>query len=314
MPKVSVEVTQATSVLPGGFDVEGHRGARGLRPENTLPAFETALDLGVTTLELDLHLTADEAVVIWHDDRIGQDKCRLEPLAAEPLPPDPELASTSRSALMISQLTLVQLQKYRCDRNPDRDEFPEQRNGPTPLAGDRYQIVTLAQLFDFVDAYAADGGKTTAQRENARRVEFNVETKRKPDDPGAINDGFDGSNPGPFERAIVELVELRGLTERTIVQSFDHRSLRAVRQLNSAIRLSALSFGHADPTAYAQLGAAIWSPRASDLTPALIEEAHAAGLRVIPWTVNDPEEMRLLIEMGVDGLISDRPDVLLTLP
>ncbi len=301
----------AISVLPPEFDIEGHRGARGLRPENTLPAFETALDLAVTTLELDLHFSADREVVVWHDDQIGADKCRLDPNAAEPLPPDPDLATT---ALMISQLTLAQLQKYTCDRNPDRAKFPDQDSQPGALAGSQYQIISLAELFDFVEAYGVDENKTAAQQENARRVQFNIETKRRPDDPSVINDGFDGSNAGPFEMAIVELVESRGLVERVVLQSFDHRSLQAVRKLNPTIRLSALTFGRPDLAAYADFGAAIWSPRANDLTPALVEQAHAAGMLVVPWTVNDVEDMRRLIDMGVDGLISDRPDVLLTLP
>ncbi len=308
------DATSAASVLPPGFDIEGHRGARGLRPENTLPAFETALDLSVTTLELDLHFTADGIVVIWHDEQIGADKCRLDPGAAEPLPPDPKLPMTTDSALMISRLTLEQVQKYTCDRNPDGAKFPDQSNGPGALSGSRYQIISLAELFDFVDAYGIDDSKTPAQQENAWRVQFNIESKRRPDNPGAINDGFDGSNAGPFEVAIVELVESRGLVERVILQSFDHRSLQAVRKLNPTIRLSALTFGRPDLAAYADFGAAIWSPRATDLTPALVEQAHATDMLVVPWTVNDPEDMRRLIEMGVDGLISDRPDVLLALP
>lgn len=309
-PPIPVPSPTESGVAEGrAFDVEGHRGARGLKPENTLPAFETALDLGVTTLELDLHYTADGVVVIWHDDSISADKCRLDPAAVEPLPPDPD--TTPESQRLISRLPFAQLQKYRCDRNPDPARFPEQDNSPTSLAGDRYQIASLAQLFDFVDAYAADEGKSAAQRENARQVQFNIETKRKPGNPLAINDSFDGVNPGPFEEAIVSLVEERGLEERVIVQSFDHRSLWAVRRLNPAIRLAALTRGFADPEDYAAQGATIWSPRARDLTPALLEKAHAADLQVIPWTVNNPDDMRQLIAMGVDGLITDRPDVLL---
>ena len=307
-------VDSPESILPQGFDIEGHRGARGLKPENTLPAFETALDLGVTTLELDLHFTADGEVVIWHDDQIVADKCRLDPNAAEPLPPDPDLAKTSDSSLMISALTLVQVQKYTCDRNPDRVRFPDQNTEPGRLAGNQYGVLSLGELFDFVEAYTNDDRKTAAQRENAERVQFNIETKRKPDNPAAINDGFDGINPGLFELAILGLLKSRGLVERTILQSFDHRSLRAARIENPAIRLAALTNGRPDLDEYSSFGAAIWSPSAKDITLVLVEQAHAFGMLVIPWTVNDPEDMRCLIEMGVDGLITDRPDVLLSLP
>jgi len=299
--------------LPDGFDVEGHRGARGLKPENTLPAFETALDLGVTTLELDLHLTADQQIVIWHDDQIDSDKCRLDPNAGINAP-DPDGLIKWGSALMISQLTLEQLRAYRCDRNPDPDKFPDQSNAPTPLAGDDYRITPLAELFEFVAAYSRSDLKSDAQRANAAQVQFNMETKRKPDSPKGINDGFDGENPGPCELEILRLVDQFGVGNRVIIQSFDHRSLWAIRSVNDTIRLAALSIGrNADVTGFAEKGADIWSPRHTDLTTALVSKAHNSGLLVIPWTVNDEDDVRNLIEMGVDGLISDRPDILLNL-
>jgi len=306
----------APVTVPSNFDLEGHRGARGLKPENTLPAFETALDLGVTTLELDLHLTQDGVVVIWHDDSLVKSKCRLDPFAAEPLPPDPDAPNTTKTALRISRLTFEQVQKYRCDHNPDPRRFPDQDNGPTALAQNRYAPVSLAQLFDFVKNYANDPQKTPQQQQTAQRVQFNVETKRKPNDPDAINDGFDGVNPGPFERAIVSLVEQRDLVKRVIVQSFDARSLRAVRQLNPELRLAALSSRFVSPSeleGFAAQGFTIWSPNQNTLNAQNVERAHAAGLSVIPWTVNDPNALQRLLTFGVDGVISDRPDVMLAL-
>jgi glycerophosphoryl diester phosphodiesterase len=296
-----------------GFDIEGHRGARGLKPENTLPAFETALDLGVTTLELDLHLTADHVVVVWHDPVIDNGKCGLEPGTAGDTA-DPDSLIVERSKLTISNLLFEQLQAYRCDRNPDPDRFPEQDNEPTVLAGDDYGIISLAELFDFVEAYSRSDSKSSEQAENAGQVQFNIETKRKPDEPKTINDGFDGVNPGPFERAILDLIADRGLQERVIVQSFDHRSLWAIRSVNGDIRLAALTTrGGADPFDLAENGATIWSPDYAGLTAARLSEAHEAGLAVVPWTVNDPEDAGRLIEMGVDGLISDRPDLIIEL-
>lgn len=301
------------SILPAGFDVQGHRGARGLAPENTLPAFETALDLGVTTLELDLHLSADGQLVIWHDDTVVAEKCRVDAMAAPPGPPDPDLASTPADALMVRRLTMDQLRQYVCDRNPDPGQFPDQRPVATDLAGENYRMATLRELFDFVARYADSERKTVAQREQAAQVLFNVETKRKPDNPAAIGDDFDGTNPGEFERTLVALIEEYGLQDRVIVQSFDHGSLSAVAQLNPTLQLAALTSGGRGVEAYAALGATIWSPRYRDLTPALLERAHQAGLRVIPWTVNEPDDMRRLVALGVDGIISDRPDLLLTL-
>jgi len=302
----------AATILPDGFDVQGHRGARGLKPENSYPAFETALDLGVTTLELDLHFTADNTVVIWHDPVIEADKCGLDGETAVTAP-DPDSLIKQGAKLMISNLTFAQLQAYRCDRNPDPDRFPDQNNAPTALAGDDYGLISLAELFDFVDAYSQSDSKSAAQWENARRVQFNMETKREPDRPQNINDGFDGLNPGPFELAILALVSERGLIERVILQSFDHRSLWAVRAVNTDIRLAALTMGAPQTAEYAANGATIWSPNFNDVTLERLIEAHALGLQVIPWTVNNADDGRRLINMGVDGLISDRPDLLLEL-
>lgn len=307
-------ISTGSKLLPEGFDVQGHRGARGLKPESTLPAFETALDLGVTTLELDLHLTVDGVVVVWHDPRIDNDKCRLDPTATVDAP-DPDSLIHQGSKLMISNLTYQQLRAYRCDRNPEPDRFPEQNAGPTALAGDDYRIVSLSDLFDFVDEYSQSGSKSDAQRENAAVVHYNVETKRVPDEPKVINDGFDGTNPGPFEMAILELIEEKHLVDRVIVQSFDHRSLWAIRSINEDIRLAALIWPglQAEISDVADKGANIWSPLAASVTSTVVKEAHEAGLTVLPWTVNEPDEMRKLIELGVDGIISDRPDLLLSL-
>lgn len=314
--------------LPAGFDVQGHRGLRGLKPENTLPAFETALDLGVTTLELDAQFTADHIVLIWHDPALGPDKCR--PDMAQISDTDgqngleqlQELEITMLSGqTLISQLTFEQLKlaPFTCDLNPDPDLLPEQDNRATPLAssylpGTAFRVISLEQLFDFVDLYSQSAEKTPAQRANARQVQFSIETKRKPDHPEYINDGFDGEQPGLFELAILDLIIERGLEERVIIQSFDHRSVWAVRQVNNNVRLAALTSRIRPQLAeYAANGANIWSPRFSDVTPQRLAEAHEVGLRVVPWTVNETADMRRLVEMGVDGIISDRPDLLLSL-
>ena len=302
-------VPSPSTQLPDNFDRQGHRGARGLKPENSLPAFETALDLGVTTLELDLHYTTDGVVVVWHDPAIDKSKCGLDP-NSDIESPDPDSLVKWGEGLMISQLTFEQVQAYRCDRNPDPDRFPEQNSNPTTLAGADYGIISLAELFDFVEQYSQSDEKSETQQLNASQVQFNIETKRKPDQPKAIGDSFDGENAGPFEVAILDLVVARGLGERVVIQSFDHRSLWAVRAVNEEIQLAALTSGV--PVAlsqYANNGATIWSPNYNALTPKLIDEAHEVGLLVIPWTVNDLEEMERLLVWGVDGLISDRPDL-----
>ncbi len=290
----------------GGFDgieIQGHRGARGLQPENTLPGFETALDLGVDTLELDMHLTADGVVVVWHDDTIGPDTCRLA-AGADPSPPDP--AERPR----ISELTAAQVAGYRCDRNPDPDRFPDQRPEPTALAGDDYGIPTLAEVFEFVARYAAASDKTAVQRERAAQVGYNIETKRDPADPEAIGDRFDGTAPGAFELAVLAVVDAAGVAERVTIQSFDHRSLWAIHAIRPEMDLAALT-RRGDAPDFADLaakGATIWSPDRRAVDAARVTAAHEAGLRVVPWTVDDLDEARALVADGVDGLITDRPD------
>jgi glycerophosphoryl diester phosphodiesterase len=277
-----------------GYDLQGHRGARGLKPENTIPAFETALDYGVDTLELDLHWSADDQLIVWHDPVIDPKKCHI---------PDDAPAS-----LRIRDLTAEQLGHFVCDLNPDPGRFTDQTADPTELAGARYGIATLAHVLDFVDQYAAADVKPGPRRSNARIVRFNFETKRG---DGAIADGFDGTNAGPFETALVEMLRQRSLEQRATIQSFDHRSLWAIRALQPRITLSALTEEGVVPDLeeLQSRGATVWSPNYEDLTADIVAKAHAIGIRVIPWTVNDPQAMTELLQIGVDGLITDRPDL-----
>lgn len=301
--------------IPSEFDVQGHRGARGIYPENTFPSFETALDVGVTTLELDLHFTVDNAVVIWHDDVIDYDKCRLpEGITEESLGIENNSLIFSNNPRRISNLTLEQVQAFICDLNPDVNRFPNQSNDATTLAGDNYQIQTLDALFEFVQEYANSQSKTDEQRANARDVRFNIETKRQANNPNAIGDDFDGDNAGAFELAILDIIYDYDMLERVTVQSFDHRSIWAIKAVEPDISIAALTTrGRVQLSLYAEQDAQIWSPNYADLTRDLLDEAHELGLLVIPWTVNDAQTMQMLIDMGVDGIITDYPDILINL-
>ena len=293
------------------LDIQGHRGARGLKPENTLPGFEVALDLEVTTLELDMHFTRDNIVVIWHDDRIKKEKCHLKDSAANA--PDPE-SSIDSSELLISNLTLQQIKAYQCNLNPDDALFPEQDDEPTRLAAGNYAIPALEELFEFVVQYGSSNRKSDSQRTNASNVRFNIETKRRPTKPEVINDGFDGVNPGAFELEVLRLVAQYDLQQRVSIQSFDHRSLWSIASVDPSMTLVALTFREMpDLHEIATQGASVWSPNYQILDKSTVDLAHKAGLKVIPWTINEPSEMDVLIEFGVDGLITDRPDLAITL-
>lgn len=310
---LTVNLSAQDAELPTKFDIQGHRGARGLQPENTLPAFETALDLGVTTLELDMHFTADGEVVIWHDDVIPPEKCRLPDGVTEAdLGIEEDTGLIREDTLKISRLTLEQVQAFICDVNPDPRQFPDQSTEGTLLAGADYHMLTLAELFTFVETYAQSDEKTDAQRENASQVFFNIETKRKPNDPSAIGDDFDGENAGAFELAILNVIAEYDVLERIVLQSFDHRSLWAIKAAEPDITLAALTNRDRPRLlVYAEQGATIWSPNYNELTQELLDEAHELGILVIPWTVNNSGDMQRLITMGVDGLISDFPDLLI---
>jgi glycerophosphoryl diester phosphodiesterase len=296
------------------LDIQGHRGARGLRPESTLPSFETALDLGVTTLEMDVHLSANGVPVVWHDPYVSRKKCRLEPGTTGP---DPDKLPANDPQLLLANLTLRQLNNYLCDRNPDPGRFPEQTTTPTAMAGTNYRMATLGDVLDLTQHYGRDASKTQAQRAAAQRVRFNVETKRVPDHPEYIGDGFDGTTAGKLEVEVLRVLRKYAVLERTTIQSFDHRSLRAVHALDPEVAVVPLTVGLPPLEAYLiwkGAGAVAWSPNYKVLTPEHIEAAHAAGLQVIPWTVNDPDDIKTVLALGVDGIISDRPDLLVSGP
>ncbi len=297
------------------FILQGHRGARGLRPENTLSSFETALDAGANSIETDVHLTADGVPVLIHEPVISERLCRLRPGATAP-PPE------SRPA--VRDLSLAELRSYRADRNPDPRRFAVQRAQETPLARlfadarsiDPYTIPTLEDFFAFVLAYAGDlgrqAGKTSSRQASLHAFTFDLELKRVPYHPQTIGDDFGGEEAGLMERRVVEVVGGHpDLAQRTIIRSFDHRVLPAVRQLQPALRTAVLITGTAPVSPGAvtkQAGASLYCPDYHFIDTDLIRRAHADGIQVLPWTVNDPADWQHLVDWGVDGITTDYPD------
>lgn len=279
------------------FDLEAHRGGRGLMPENTLPAFAHALALGVDTLELDVALTKDNILVISHDPMPTPKLARYQgAFIAEPAPP-------------IYHLTYKELKKYDVGRiNPD-DPTYKQFSRQQPMDG--IKIPKLAELFDLV------------KRSGNETVRFNIETKLSPTEPN--------QTPGPdeFAEALVKAVRDAGMARRTMIQSFDWRSLRHVQAIAPEIETVYLSssrtvapgspwtagydlneFKNSVPRMVKAAGGAVWSPFYRNLTDADLKVSKEIGLKVVVWTVNDPADMSDLIRRGVDGIITDYPDVL----
>lgn len=285
------------------FDLQGHRGARGLAPENTLPAFAKALEIGITTLETDLAVTKDGILVLSHDPALNPDIARRDDgdwIAA----PGPTIHS----------LTFAELKQFDVGRLKPGTKYAAQFAGQQPADGAR--IPALAELFELA-------------RRSGRTPRFNIETKITPDRPDQA--------PGPqaFARLVVDAVRVAGLTQRVTIQSFDWRTLIAAKKLAPEIETVCLTaeptlrdrpegpdrrpspwLAGLDPADHDRsaprltkaAGCKTWSPHVNELSAGAIQEAHALGLKVVPWTINAPEAMARVIDLMADGLITDYPD------
>jgi len=296
------------------FDLQGHRGARALHPENTLPSFEAALDVGVRSIETDVHLTRDGVAVLCHDPLLCDPPCRLLGSGS---------AASSGVPPWVSRSTLADLRGYRADGNPDPGRFPDQSAAVTPLAAlfaeqhglHPYGIPTLEELLQFAAAYAGElgarAGKSEMQRQRARKVVFDLELKRIPFHPETINDRFDGTTPSLLEECIVEAVRRAGVTARTTVRSFDHRCVRLLRKMEPGLT-GAILIAETAPVAPVELmeraDAQVYCPGYLFVDEGIVRQVHAAGAHVLPWTVNQPEHWQRLLDWGVDGITTDVPD------
>lgn len=288
------------------LDLQGHRGARGLAPENTLRAFATALGIGVTTLELDSGVTRDGVVVISHDRALNPDITRGpdgEWLAA-PGPP-------------IHDLDLAELRRYDLGGIRPGSKYAERY--PRQVTAHREPMPTLAELF------------ALTERAGNVVVRFNIETKLSPLEPGET------LPPEAFADTLVGVIRDAGMASRVTIQSFDWRALQRVQATAPDIETVYLSaqqswldnieqgrpgaspwtagldiddYGGSVARMIAVAGGRVWSPYHAEVDAARLTEAHDLGLRVVVWTVNDEARMRELIGMGVDGIITDYPDVL----
>jgi glycerophosphoryl diester phosphodiesterase len=286
------------------FDIEAHRGGRALFPENTLQSFANALSMGVDTLELDMGVTKDGVIVVSHERGLNPDLARDASGVYVPPPGIPFV-----------RLTLAEVKKYDVGQiRPGSDyakNFPDQHAVPgTP-------IPTLAEVFALV------------RKSGNQTVRLNIETKIDPMHPDESPD------PEHFVKAVLDLLKRESFTGRVMIQSFDWRTLQLVQQQAPSIPTVYLTaqmgpganvflnkpspwtagfdpatHGGSVPQAIKDAGGAIWSPLYRDVNPDLVALSHKLGLQVVVWTVNDPAEMAKLIDMGVDGIISDRPDIL----
>ena len=286
------------------FDIEAHRGGRALLPENTLPAFANALTMGVDTLELDTGVTQDGVVIVSHERGLSPDLVRTADGTYATLPEIPFIT-----------LPLATVKTYDVGQIRPGSDYARPFAAQRAIPGTR--IPTLAEVI----ALVRKSGNTA--------VRLNIEIKIDPTHPAETLD------PQLFAAVLVDTIRKEMFAGRVMIQSFDWRSLQAVQKLAPEIPTVYLSqqagseptvsvdkptpwtagfnpvdHGKSVPRAVKAAGGKIWSPLFADVTAPVIKEAHDLGLKVVVWTVNRPEDMARMIDLGVDGIISDRPDLL----
>lgn len=271
------------------FDVQGHRGARGLLPENTIPAFLKALELGVTTLELDVVIAGDGTVVVSHEPWMSATICTQ--------PNGKSVLAGQEQSHRILEMTYDEVAAYDCGSrgNP---RFPRQQ--PVKVAKPR-----LYDVIETAEAYVAEHG--------LRPVGYNIETKARPEWDGVFT-----PEPVPFTCALYEVLVATGVKDRAVLQSFDVRTLHVGKRLDPDWMLSLLVDQREDQGVATNLEALgftpdIYSPHYALVDAALVEAVHSRGMILLPWTVNMLGEMKRLKALGVDGLITDFPDIGVTL-
>ena len=269
------------------IDLQGHRGARGLRPENSIPAFLHAMDLGVTTLEMDTVINAEGHVVVSHEPWMSAKICSH--------PDGRPVSEDEERKLRIYAMTDQEVAGFDCGKRGHPD-FPRQR--PMPVAKP-----LLRDVFAAVASHRVTGGRSA----RSEPLRFNIEIKSLP--------AYDGQfHPGvmEFAHALYSLVSEFGLVAQTTIQSFDVRALETVHQIDANISTSLIvdnNDGLQSNLGRLSFTPLIYSPFHELLDRQQIDAAHTQNIRVIPWTINDEATMRKLIGMGIDGLITDYPDL-----
>lgn len=281
---VLLAACQPTNIMDKKIiDWQGHRGARGLVPENTIPAFTKALEFpAIRTLELDLAVSKDNQLVVSHEPWMNALICTK---------PDgtPVLEEEERS-LAIYQMDYETVKSFDSGSKGNAN-FPEQK----PMA--TYKP-TLKEMVSEVEAYVKANGLP--------KPHYNIEIKSEPE-----WDSLFCPAPPEFARMVVEELQALGISKETSIQSFDMRPLREVRSLDHTIRIALLVYLPKTLEEYIEeLGFTpeIYSPNYRLLTANVVDEAHDRGMKVIPWTVNETTLMDSLLQMGVDGIITDYPD------
>ncbi len=271
-------------------EIHGHRGCRGLMPENSLPGFLHALELGVRELEMDVCISADGQVVLSHEPWISMEICRLAEGTRNPVKLQGESGSDSTEGqLHFGILTYSDILQYDCG-SMHHPRFPQQQKirAAKPL---------LQDVFDLVEPWAASKGTV---------VYYNIELKARPE-----WDGVEQPAPEQALPLLLNVITQNELLSRSFVQSFDYRVLRLARTLEPELQLVQLVEHSSNmKREWRRLGfePQIYSPWFPLVRSRDVQQAHRRGIRIIPWTINETSDMEHMLELGVDGLITDYPD------
>lgn len=275
----------STHMQVQAFDQQGHRGCRGLMPENTIPAMLKAIDLGVTTLETDAVITKDHQVVLSHEPFFNHE--------ISTRPDGSKVTLAEEKSLNIYQMEYAEVKRYDVGMQP-HPRFPQQQKLAVakPL---------LADMIDAAEAYCATQKKPA--------IHYNIETKSS-----VQTDGIYHPVPAEFVELLVGVIRSKKVEDRVTIQSFDIRTLQYLHQRYPAIHTALLIEDYDTrplPDQLKELGfiPTIYSPHYSLVTPALVKACKDNRLKLVPWTVNDQPTIRKLKQMGVDGIISDYPNL-----
>jgi glycerophosphoryl diester phosphodiesterase len=270
----------ATGQSLHGFDLQGHRGYRALWPENTWLGMKAALEAGVATLEMDVVISKDHQVVLSHEPWMNTEIC------------------ATPSALNLYQMDYAQIRSYDCGSPSGHPRFAHQRPWPSPKP-------LLKEIFDSVRVYCKDMGRVLPL--------WNIEIKSRQEWDGVFH-----PSPEDYVRLVLDVVTASGMKDRCMIQSFDRRIPPCVFALDSTVELVVLEEYRRNPfktkVAQCTLDAVVvpvgtYAPQYRMVTRRLVRRMHQKGIRVVPWTVNEPKAMRRLLQMGVDGLITDDPAI-----
>ncbi len=264
------------------LDIQGHRGARGLYPENTITAFIHAVKLGVNTLEMDVVISKDAQIIVSHEPWMNSAFCTK--------PNGDELEKNPEEKYNLYNMTYSEIASFDCGKRVN-NEFPLQKNMPEhkPL---------LSEVIKKVDAFT--------RQNNLPYINYNIEIKSEPSLDGIFNPA-----PAVFVNLVYSEIKKQNIISRTTLQSFDVRALQEIRKRDANIKIGLLvenNEGLEKNLSRLDFLPNIYSPEYILVTNQLIKKLHSLHIQVIPWTVNEISDMKKLISMDVDGIITDYPD------